>query len=523
MFNSFKKGAPMRKNFVIALLLSVVSAAALANDVSSHSFFSIRTEFQSGMPERVSLWRDRAWAKEADGWGGAFQAVLFGGGSTKSSKLAKYFLPYGKSSLIFAEDAAAGLATNPNARDVNAYHFNIQTIGQDFMSSVTFSPRQSYVGLGLDYKQYLSWGCDCGDKRWWFEMSLPIVHVSNKITLSETIINQGVPGVDEEEGSDAFVNTSVVQSFSAGLPFFNGNLDGGVVTGSGFLFGKIAGARKRTAVADIELKLGYDYANEECYHADGYIGVVIPTGNKPKGEYVFEAIVGNNHHAGIMFGGSFGLQIWNCGERRVNLEFETNSRYLFRNTQTRSFDVINKQWSRYQLVFASAGDAASNIVTEGINLFTQRVHVSPRFTRDFNAALVYTSCAFQGELGYNFWARQAEKVSLRDPWVVGAAFVDVAGETPDPNVINRAVTIKENFGAAAQEYAAAATIQEQDLDLFSASNPAVLSHIIYGSLGYSWDDVCYPVFVGLGGSYEFGSVNTILNRWNVWGKIGFSI
>jgi hypothetical protein len=70
-------------------------------------------------------------------------------------------------------------------------------------------------------------------------------------------------------------------------------------------------------------------------------------------------------------------------------------------------------------------------------------------------------------------------------------------------------------------YSAGPTITEADLDLSSAANPATLSNIIYGTLGWSWD-WCLPTFVAVGGSYEFTSINTAVSRWNVWGKFGIS-
>ncbi len=506
-----------------------------SQDVNSHSFFSIRSPFQSASPERVTLFRD-APLKNCDGYQGGLQAVVFGGKSTNSKALARYFLPFDKDTLIFANDDAPGSLVNglanPNFRDVNAFFFNIQTVNNDFKSIVKFRPHHSYVGLGLDWKQYVG-NCECGPKKWWFEVSFPILHVRNEIKCTETIQNQGITGFGIEgdlvPGTELLVNDSVCEAFKGLKPFFNGI----AVTGSGFQFGKIDGAKNRTGVADIELKVGYDFAQEECYHGDLYVGVVIPTGNKPKGEFVFEPIVGNNRHFALMWGGSFGYELWrSCDDTRdLRFEFEINGRYLFRNTQTRSFDLVDKSWSRYMLVFREFANSQNGTPEEGINVFTQKLHITPRYAQDFNFGLVYDWCDWQAELGYNFWARQSEKAKLKEPFSTTITFPDVAGGTI-AQAINRATTIKENFagallniGAGDQALYNLNAWQESDLNLHSAVAPCAISHIVYGSLGRSWDNWCgcWPLFAGIGGSYEFSSVNTAINRWMVWGKVGISI
>jgi hypothetical protein len=555
MFNVFKKGVSMRKQFLIPLLLLGVTVSAVA-DVTSHTFFSIRPPFQSAFPEKITLFRNiRAKARE-DGWMGAFQAVVFGGQSTKSKKLAKFFLPGSNSEtpnqLIFAEQQATTIGggtpptINPFFRDVNATNFNIQTAGNNFASRVTFKPRQTYVGAGFDWIQYFGWECDPCDKRWWFEVSFPVLRVKNDMRLTETVLNQGsTTGILAGK-----VNTNVTQAFSGntgtGLPFFNPLLGlTGAVTGSGFQFGKIDGSRSKTGVADVELKIGYDWLCDDTCYAYGYIGAVIPTGNKPKGVYVFEPIIGNNRHFGVMWGGAFGFELWRgCdGDRHVTWNVETNGRYLFRNTQTRSFDLYNKQWSRYQLVYRSLADALSGTAFEGINVFTQKMKVNPRWTFDFNSALTFDICRWELEFGYNMWARQCEKVTLKNPCTSTIALVGFDNTTGDVSFtgapatgsINRAVTIRETFspaniptfGGAAPTLTAAIyannVIQAGDINLESAAHPATLSHTIYGSAGYNFDLCgCWPLFAGFGGSYEFASCNLALERWMVWGKIGVS-
>jgi hypothetical protein len=522
MYNTSKKGVTMvRKYFKISLLLLGAVGFAQADDGisfnNSKTFFWIRPPFQSSLPEKETLWRDRALAREC-GVSGAFQIVPFGGRSVKASEIAEYFMFCHKSELNVATGNLPGLPTNPNLRDVNAADFNI-AVGLSnpaFQSTIKFRPRHSFAGVGFDYKQYLA-ARDACEKKWWMEISFPVLHVKNDMRLSET--SNGVAPLN------ANVNANMVEAFKGLKGYFNPSIGDGTVTGSAWKYGKINGPRKKTGVADIELKLGYDYLCEEMCHAESYIGGLIPTGNRAEAHYVFEPIVGHGKHGGLIWGASWGWEVWNSCDRYLHFEMATNGKYLFKNTQHRSFDVKGKPWSRYMLVYNNASDAANQAVQDGINVFTRKVEVRPRFQKDLNSAFVYTSCGFQAELGYNFWAKDAEKIKLDRPWEGTQAFaaIDDAGGSAGANLINRAITIKETFEDCNVAYGANLAIRAQDLDLQSASSPSALTHTFYGSLGYRWDDWCYPTFVGLGGSYELADDYGAISRWTIWGKFGVSI
>lgn len=306
---------------------------------------------------------------------------------------------------------------------------------------------------------------------------------------------------------------------------------------------KLMAAEKKTGVADIELKLGYDYLDCDTCHLDGYFGIVIPTSTRPKGEYLFEAITGHNRHAGFMMGASYGMLVWENCDKMISWEIDTNSRYLFRNTQTRSFDLKNRPWSRYMLAIkdqaaatAIEGGTFENALanaTPGINVFTKKMHITPRFSFNINTAFVYENgCGFHAELGYNFWARQAERAKLKDEWTNEVALLNVdpnaytGGTYGSLNVVNRLSNVGDDNTGTGVEYSTGENgnaIRLQDLNLQSAAHPAAMSHIVFLTAGYEWDDYCYPIYAGFGGSYEFSGVNTAVNRWTLWGKFGVSI
>lgn len=524
----------MRNHLKLSLLLLGVSSVAQANQATGQTFLSVKPQFQSATPERVTLFRNHQALYREDGWGGGVQFVVFGGQSTNGNKLAQFFgfNGLGGSKNPFIVNSAFTDTVNDTnySRNIDPVNFGINyTVGTTpgaFASTLSFDPRQSYVGGGFDWRQYLGWWNDDCKKQWWFEISFPVVNVSNDMRLTETgfVTTGTVCGASPANMTQAFrgVTGGYTLTTPAGItPFTCAAETGANVTMN---YGIIDGKQQHTGVADVELKLGYDYINEPNHHFEGYVGLVAPTGNKPAGIYMFEPIVGNNHHFGLMTGASLGFEVWRgCHDNTLRFEFETNNRYLFRNSQVRSFDLYNRPWSRYQLVYANATDAAAGRKTFAIDYLTQSVHVKPHWQTEINIGLVYNHCGFEAELGYNIWARQAEDVTLRTTFTTGLAIADINAAVTTASVYQTISNPQLGGGIAYPTLLAdGGTITSADLNLASAASPAALAHIVYGSLGYhaEW---CWPVFVGVGGSYEFSTFNTAINRWNVWGKFGVSL
>ncbi len=493
--------------------------ATVGDDVFGQTFFSIRPEFQNSSPEKVCLVRDRVKAR-CDGIEGAWEFVPLGGRSTKANDIMKYFSPYPKNELIV--DSLPEL-TDQTAieRDINPVHFGIRYtldgteggVPTRFKTTLRLRPERSVAGFGISYKQYLGRHCNpC--KKWFMEISFPLLYVRNKVRLTETdttAIGFPVPGSA----------ANMTQAFTGTLDVLN--------TDERMFFGKINDASTESMKkigSDIDLKFGTDSCVTDCFHFDGYAGLHFPASNKPKGEFLFEAIPGFNQHFGFIIGGASAVQVWQDCDRSLSWEIETCSYYFVHNTQVRSFDLKNRAWSRYMIVRDADG-----VLVPGINVFTRKMKVSPRYSFDANTGLVYyIEGKFQAEFGYNFYARQGERVRLLEPFPTGFAIAGIdADNIPLTDAINRLSNIGENNtagnlpapglpGALVNE-----TIQEKDLNLLSAAHPAALSNLLYASIGYQWDHKKYPVLIGFGGFYEISGKNTALSRWLVWGKFCMSV
>ena len=313
----------------------------------------------------------------------------------------------------------------------------------------------------------------------------------------------------------------------------------------GFKYGKIddcADDMKRTGLADMEVKLGYEWLQQEPCHLESYVGLILPTGNAPQGEYMFEAVVGSGKHVGLTFGSNFGTQIWECkdSERCLRVEHASHSQYLFKKEHVRSFDLKNRPWSRYLSMYESEEQAQNASTTEdiygltpGINLMTRTVNVIPGLSHNMNTALVYQSKGLCLEGGYNFFARRAEHIEL-DTSLPSIALKHVEGEGKTNPLRDISGTAQTETGVNAissigilpvpvANYSQS-VITTDDIDLASASTPCHIAHTIYGNIGYNWDEKEYPMGVGMGGSYTFSnSNNSVVDRWTIWGKFSISI
>lgn len=531
---SLKKGVFMKNFIKITCLLASTASAIQARNVFSVSHFTSTQDFTSAKPARVAMFRNDLLDQCPCpcGISGAVEVVFYGGRTTRhdgSEKLAQFFLPGGctNCSLNVREYNSEQEEGNPrvtadgsNIKDIEARNFNIHTVDETFASRLCFEFEQKKFGIGFVYKQALWKKCD-GTTGAWFEASLPIERIENRIRLREVIENDGGgPRLDEIGLDDVPPVADMTQAFKQ--PHWN--------------FSRIdcRCPREKWGIADIELKVGYNTVTCPTCILSSYTGVVLPTGNRVKGIYLFEPIVGNNHHFGILFGNTIGFQIWNKCSYTIAMFVDTNTRYLFQNKQVRSFDLLYQgPWSRYLETYrnheqaaAAFEDQSSGAGTAGINLFTRCVKVKPHLTADINTAFVF---AQQGicsnwivEIGYNLYARQAETIELDS---CGASFNDIAIKS----VIGRGSTniarnIKNNFIQSDVLFTEGyQRLSPCDIDLNSAAHPATIGHIFYGSFGYKWSQTC-PCFANFGGSYEFAphEINTVANKWLLWGKFGLT-
>lgn len=532
-------------SFLSLVHISVYSGCNVTDssrlEATGKTTLAIHPLFVSQQPEMVSSFRsDRNQTRE-NGRGGAFQAVLFGSRTTNGDDLARYFFFDGQDTLRVAEVGPIAGQAGFGKQNLLAQDFNIFTVNGNFESNITISPQQSVIGLGL-HSRHSFWKNHDYGRGFWLSASTSIQHVKNDMNFCEFVINDG-GGVNE--AANNVVVGNMTEAFAQ----------------PGWMYGKICAnsSMKKTGLADIEFKIGYEWLQHEPAHMESYLGVIIPTGNRNESEFVFEPIVGRGKSAGIMFGSCLGLEIWTSadGDKNIRYELANHTEILFKRDQRRSFDLKNKPWSRYLPVYATQEEAqeaanllaanplhAQNMATPGINVFTQEVKVTPGLTHDINTAFVFTCRRFQAEVGYNFLAKRAEKVELECQWkpLVALKHFLGAGQTNPIRTINGSPYYEQLVSSIAiatppvvpptpgillipvqlAQYETA-TIQVTDLDLNTAATPAILTNTLYGTLGFHLHEREYPLFGNVGVSYTFSKNNDAVPRkWVVWAKMGVS-
>jgi hypothetical protein len=521
----------MKKSYVfIFLLFFIFSCEAKKYQATGKTVLGNgQIPFSSLTPEMVSNFRiERTYARKGIN-GGTIQGVLFGGKSTHATAngLARYFFPHHKTHLSVVEDDQ--LDNFEKKKDLLAQQFNIFTKNGDFRSEISIAPSQSVVGLGVYWRHCLLRDPFKGNDLW-VSVSTALENIRNRMNLQEMVINNG-DGPDESAGVPVVAN---MKQALKQLPW---------------LFGKITdNTLSKTGLADIELKFGYDnFLWDEPSHMELYIGIVIPTGNKYNGKFVFEPIVGRGKYAGLMSGGAFGKILGSnyTETKKLLWELAVHGEYLFKNKQKRSLDLVDKPWTRYIQLYANQEQAqeaadlilidrsrAINLATPGINVLTRLVTVSPGFLFDMNGAFIVEYDDVRIEFGYNLFFRRAEDIKLShhfDP-VFAIKHADGVGTTNPIHDITGNKYLEQNVvdsdGNLLIPVALAdfkqSIIQKKDLDFLSATTPALFSHTIYASAGVCFDERTYPLMIASGVSYTFADNNAVINKWLLWLKSGIS-
>lgn len=532
---------------IVGVLVGSSLGAKDECSATSQTYFAVRPQFQTGSPEYHSSMRTLR--HECDENYHNFNVTVFGGRSTSTDNVARFFMPFGCPCVsVNGAIEENGTALFPQNFNLFSVQFStevaalilptaVDPIDTAFVSEICFAPRQTVFGVGLTYSTHFQ----VGDCRWLFNASAPLMHVRNTMGLSEKVTQEGqfydVPQIagQSDNNLDQDVRT-MTQAFAQ----------------SDWCYGKIdCSTHTKTRLAFIELLFGREWHCSDACHFESFLGVTLPTGNTPDACTVFEPMVGNGGHVGIISHHAFGSQMWQGvqGDCSLNFECDLVFQYLFARTHKRSFDLKYKPWSRYLEMYADRDQAALAsaqigvntsgifLATPGINVLTQDVKVRPGFNTAINMAVSLVreegSCGFNGEAGYNFYAREAECLCLKGCLSDTAAIKDHVGNgvvNPVRNITNDRLINEASFLnilfrgltplQVLDEYSSR-VLKASDLDLSSAAHPCVIAHTFYGAVGYDWGDRECPVALRLGASYEFsGRTDTALNRWLLWGSFG---
>jgi|SRR5581483_11611817 len=312
---------------------------------------------------------------------------------------------------------------NRGQTDLLADYFYLPT---DFQSIVHFKPViDNFV---IDFGFYL--GLDAWAKGLYFWLHAPFAHTRWDINIQEDVTDIGhnsyAPGYftpsEIERGQ-------LLENFT---DFVNGksinNIDN--IVFEELKFAKMSQNRlTKSRVAEIRTAIGWNFFAENDFHV-GFNGqVAFPTGLRPKSIFLFEPIVGNAHFWELGAGLSGHYTFWRNDDYTKHWLFyvDVNLTHLFTTRQARTFDLLSAgPLSRYMLVTAMTSPAINlrgetgaipvaqfnNEYAPLANITTLNVNVDITLQADIVFMFNYTSGNISYDVGYNFWGRSGENITL---------------------------------------------------------------------------------------------------------------
>lgn len=327
-------------------------------------------------------------------------------------------------------------------RDDNGFLADNFGLAPDFKSTLNFRPRIRNFVADLEFYR----GLDCWAEGLYFRANLPIVNTRWDLRVCETSDQE-----DSLPHSAGYYSPEVVENKDlnqTALSFFNGT--GAPDLGDTVTFQKLKCSKfaakcdsdTKTALADLELILGYNFVCDQ----DRTVGISLrtsaPTGNSPKGEYLFEPIAGNGGHWELGAGFNARAALWSgCNDdSSFTFYFDANITHLFDTCQTRCFDLCKAGAnSRYMLAQRlkkqdadvitnqtglNGGPATDSLTASNYvfadefapvaNLTESKVDVGISVQGDVQLKFVYANeCGVNWGFGYNFWGSACEDICLK--------------------------------------------------------------------------------------------------------------
>ena len=411
--------------------------------------------------------------------------------SYDAEQIASYLNPFDTKELRVKESVAAN--TNPfidnGAQDILSYNFNLVTQNGTFESLLSFSPVKKVFTLGLNvYKE-----CDFG----WIQVTLPFRHMETDMKLQERILNDG-GGAAHDLGN-----------FNIGGNFQVGSMKEAFAS-KNMKYGRINGKRKKYGFSDCLVKIGCEYKNNERVYVRPFVGTILPFSNKAQAEYMFEPILGNGKHFGIVCGSEYGREFIHDSTRNVTFSGIAQVSYLFANHQIRSFDPAGKPWGRYMAMFANQQDFVAQKYSFGINECTKRARVEGGFQFVLNGALSTVRNGNRIKIAYQNVIRTANRTETPSDWstpAIASLFTNESATNPARGINNLLDGFKNNayYG-----------IQDNEVSTATASHRTYLAHQLMLSGTKIWERENgdkYYIEGCIGG--VLGRTNAVPHEWQI--------
>jgi hypothetical protein len=426
------------------------------------------------------------------------QLVPFYHTSNKEGGMGKYFGTNNKNTLKI--DVAAEGTDIQNSLIV---HQKDSPSTLALRGNLTLKPRHTTYGAYLSYNQELN----NIQKGLYIQLGIPLVHVEND--LHPTVTNERKTNINGE--------------YQGIMDFFTGcyTNNATVNTQSALTHAKLRCGDGKSGIADVELTIGYKFAEKEDHLVCGNINFVFPTGNKSNGEYLFPAIVGNGRHWGVGFSFNGSMNITRSKTSSLEFLFDVDYRYLFKNTQKRTIGFRNGlastgtvedtaviiPWDYYVL----GGEHGRRGLFPLANVLTRDVSVYPGGRLNGHVSFAYHQNNTTIDFGYSLFAQEGEKVNVGCWEDNKYAPASITHDTT--NAFDASHGSSDVIGGP---------IAPAELNPHKAETPAVFKSSAHAGISYTLSEWDNPFMLGCGFSIDWTHDNSNPTGYTLWAKVGVS-
>jgi hypothetical protein len=471
----------------------------LFEEYSAQSFMFTKPVY-ANVAMQQSLWHDIIYNKPGRA-SGAFQITGMFQQTRPDDATGRFFLINHKNTLLITGDTVSS-SINKAERDIRAEWLNLPS---DFSGVMGIDPYQRQFGVVVEYNQDLSFLKMPFFENFWISVSAPFITVTNRLNLMQEGISNPTPTVGGPN--------DILEAFNQ----------------PAWLSGKWPTCdRTKSGLAEIALRWGKAYMNEDYYQIAYYSVFKIPGHEGQDPTYLFDPVVGNNGHWGFGAGVNFQLVLnkdTSCSAYCWFLNIENI--FLFREHQFRTFDLKNKPFSRYMLFTREGGIIDQKV--PGVNLLTREVRIHPYNMADICSGLRYKTDKMEAEIGYSLWIHGTERLELesrttKDVYgILGSApGLTASGSTIDTQAADDAqVNPNPSTPGLVPLFVA---INDSQIDLNSGASRSALVHKAHIAFGAEHRGCNCDYFIGGGLDFELPhpGYNSALKNMALWTKVGAS-
>ncbi len=516
----------MKKLFVTLAAFSAVSLSASADTLAqSQNFFQPRA-FSANLAREMLM--EGSKHRDSDGWYGEFSAT------------AAYQRSWGQN--VNANDGGAELAdsvnglgvhpfwsgtnvmtvgTNASSSNLDAYQFGLGNVTDYTDTTLTLNPL--VYQAGADFMFIV--GSSANEPCFFAKIKAPVGVYNINPNFVEA--NDATAVVYPDYGL-ADNTTATYQPATTMTQAFAGNLPGGQASAQGdfipMQYGLIDGDISTGAkFGDIEMTAGYRFISNDDNSFSVAVRAAAPTGGQAQGVYMMEPIFGRGGNWGL--GGYLDghVKVWEGNnDNSIQLKMIANAMHLFNTDTVRSYDLpANGGGSKYLLVAGYSDTAYLGTVQNLINVSTLASTSSFGVEGDAALAFTYMGRGWSLDLGYEFWGRSAETLTITGAFA-SDAYAVLGRQTMEDELCQPTATISSSEAAGAAVASVVSALDSEyrislaDLNVEGAQQNTALTSKVFTKVTYEWTDSDYRPHLGVMGEFEIStSDNNALPQWGV--------